>query len=349
MPAATTKQPIPGPVPHTPDWYALRVFDPDRAERPVVFGASEAQKAVETPLELYLLKRGEMEPPEQTEDMEVGSLMEPVVLEMYRRRSGNFIHTGCPMYFAPECAFMAATPDAIGIPEVDDMPGVLNLEAVTDFWGVDAKTSHDRMFIRHAAANEDTNKYGEDGTDLVPTYVLWQMQQQCAVMGFPFVDVPVLFGRKYRQYRVDRDETLIKALVDAEKELAERIVNGDPPEPNWTHPNTRECLQALHGLQRGTTVVLSDDGYERWLDIARRKSTIAELEEANREDTNRILAEMESAENALFPAGGREIHRSVIACSHFGWNDVANARRLIGQVKRKGYEKLTERQTKNRS
>ena len=334
-------KPITGPAPHSDEWYSLRLFNPDRQERPIVFGASEAMKAVENPLELYLLKRGEMDPPEQTEDMEVGSLMEPVVLEMYRRRSGNYIVTGCPMYFHGEHAFMAATPDAIGIPEKD---GQLAFDK-DGYWGVDAKTSHDRMFIKQALVDTDVNKYGAEETDMVPSYVLWQMQQQCAVMGFPYVDVPVLFGRKYRIYRVDRDETLIQALVDAEKELAERIINCDPPEPNWTHPQAKTCLQALNGLERDLSIVLSDEGFERWLNRTRRKEQIKELEALNAEDEVRILAEMQSAEFALFPTGEKEIRRCVIAPTHYTEKDVEDVRSKVGQVKRNGYEYFRERKT----
>lgn len=328
--------PIPGPMAYTPEWHALRLYDPDRKERPVVFGASQASKAIENPLELYLLTTGMLLPDDPTEEMEVGLLMEPVVLEMYRRRSGNEFYVGVPTHFHPEHNFMSATPDAIGLPSTPD---------TCERWGIDAKTSSDRMLLSKTAA-EDERKYGEAGTDAVPSYVLWQTQQQCAVFGFPYVDVPVLFGRRYSLYRVPRDETLIGALVAAEKELAERILNNDPPAPNWSLPETRKCLQALYGVAKGTTIALSDDRAERWNAVCRRKALIKEFEAENEIDINRILDEMQTAEFAQLPSGEKELRRSVIAESFYTQADVQALAEKVGQIKRKSHHRLTERKVK---
>jgi predicted phage-related endonuclease len=328
-------KPIPGPMPHTPEWYALRVYDPERAERPVVISASRAQAAIENPLELFLQATGRLAEPEQTEDMEVGLLMEPVVMEMYRRRSGNSTKVGLPMYFHPEHKFMAATPDAIGFrPDSGRRWG-------NDHWGVDAKTSNDRMFLRNATA-EDDDKYGPEGGDMVPAYVLWQMQAQCAVMGFPYVDVPVLFGRKYRMYRVHRDEQLIAALIAAEKELAERIVNDDPPPANYHAESTRECIRALYGLEPGLVVPIDEGNFARWTEVQRRKAQIKELEEANKADMNMVLAGLGSAQVGTFPSGTKGIKRIPVAGSVWSEDDIDAIRTKIGQVKRKSYEQLRE-------
>lgn len=331
-------KPVPGPAAYSDEWFALRLFDPERTERPVVFGASMAAMVVENPLELYMRMTRRLPPQETTEDMEVGLLMEPVVLEMYKRRSGHKIATGLPIYFHPEYPFIAGTPDAIGANEVY----LSREEYIQNGWVVDAKTSHDRMFLRDLAS-DDLGRYGAEETDLVPSRVLWQMQQLCCVFDHDHADVPVLFGRKYRFYRVYRDQTLVDTLISAEKELAERIIADEAPEPHWTHPRTRECLRILHGLEPGLQVALSDDGYERWLNVARRKNEIKEREEANLEDTNRILAEMRDAELALMPLGTKAIKRSVTRESLWTETDVWTAHEKLGQVKRKGFEQLREK------
>jgi predicted phage-related endonuclease len=307
-----------------------------------VFGASRAGAIMENPLEEFLLQTRRKPPIEQSEDMEVGSLMEPVVLEMYVRRSGNCIKTGLPLHFHGEYSFMAATPDAIGFPRANPLVDSHDPKAFLPMeWGVDAKTSTDRMFLKDATA-EDTNKYGQEGTDLVPDYTLWQMQQQCAVFGFQFVDVPVLFGRHYRGYRVHRDETLIDALVSAEKELAERILADDPPEPNFQHPRTRECLRALYGLQQGTSIVLSDENFERWVGVQRRKQEVKDLEAEIAEATNHVLAEMADAELAIMPAGSKAIKRIVVKDSLWAQKDIDEAVAKLGTTKRAGHEQLRE-------
>lgn len=323
------RKPIPGPAQYTEEWHKLRVFDPDRKDHPVVFGASEASMVMENPLELFLYKTGRKQRPEATEDMEVGSLMEPVVLEMYRRREGVVIETGIPLHFHGEHSFMAASPDAFAYEDI----------AKRKRWIADAKTSSNFMFLKEGF---DQYKYGAEGTDQVPLYTLWQMQQLCEVFDAPFADVPVLFGRKYRFYRVHRDNQLIDVLVKAEKELAERIINDDPPEPTWSAPSTRECLNALYGMERGLAVPLSDISFARWLDVQKRKEDIKILQEANKADENQILAEMGQAELGIMPQGTAAVKRIVVRDSMWTEADIGLAMANQGQVKRAGHVRLMQ-------
>ena len=323
--------PIPGPAAYSYDWFKLRLFDPDRVGRPVVFGASRAGNIIETPLEEFLYYTNRKERPEANELMEVGLLMEPVVLEMHRRRTGYKLRTGLPMFFhgSRDRSFMAATPDAEACAE--DNP--------TFVWGVDAKTTSDHMVLKQGL---DMHKYGEAGTDNVPAHVLWQCIQQCEVMNYPFIDVPVLVGRKYRAYRVYPDPTLIETLVAAEKELAERIINDDPPPPTWSHPRTRECLQALYGMEKGLVHPLSEMNFARWCEVQRRKNDIKLLEDANRADENQILAEIGQAEYASLPQGTAYIKRVVIKDSLWTEADIEAARTKLGTVKRAGHVRMQQ-------
>ena len=81
--------PIPGPDPQTDEWYALRVFDPARVERPVVFGASEAGAVLGVspfsggPLEIFNRKRRLIPEQESSDAMELGLLLEDPVLTLY--------------------------------------------------------------------------------------------------------------------------------------------------------------------------------------------------------------------------------------------------------------------------
>lgn len=327
--------PIAGPMPQTPEWLALRLYDPDRDGHKVVFGASEAAAVLglspyATPLDVYLQKTGQLPAKEDTEAMLIGRFLEGPVLDLYSHKTSRELRRNLPFYFHPKHDFMGATPDAMADGEEPR--------------AVDAKTTTHRRYNAHADVVDDM--FGEEGTDQMPADYVIQAQQQAAVMGVDKVDFPVLFdGRTLRIYTVHRDDVLIKALVDAEKELAERIINCDPPEPNWQHPQAKTCLQALNGLERDLSIVLSDEGFERWLNRTRRKEQIKELEALNAEDEVRILAEMQSAEFALFPTGEKEIRRCVIAPTHYTEKDVEDVRSKVGQVKRNGYEYFRERKT----
>lgn len=206
-----------GPMPQTPEWTALRYFDPDR-ERPVIFGASEAAAACgmspyTTPLELFLLKRRELDPEEENDAMRLGKKLEPIVLDEYQLRTGRVLAVDLPMFLHADHAFMAATPDAM---------------AESDTVAVDAKTSSFRRYNRSADVADE--KFGEEGTDQMPSDYVLQAQQQIAVLGVDSVDFPVLFdGRTLRIYTVQRNDELINIVTSAERELAERIASDDPP------------------------------------------------------------------------------------------------------------------------
>lgn len=324
-------------MPYTEAWHKMRVFDPARTDRPVCFGASEAAEALGLspysagPLELFLKKTGRIPPQEDNDAMEMGRLLEPTVLTLYERRTGKKLTREHPMYFHAEHTFMAATPDAMA-----EQPDLL---------AVDAKTSTYRRYNEFASYDDD--KFGEAGTDQMPIDYIIQAQQQAAVMGVPRVDFPVLFdGRTLRIYEVQRDEALIEAITSAEKELAERIAADDPPEANWTHPKTRECLRALYQLEIGTTITLSERSRALWLEISRRKEQIKTLQSLNEGDKNRILAEIGTAEFAAYPSGEKGIARNLVRATVFTEADLAEVQRRLGQTKRKAYETLIERKAK---
>ena len=328
--------PIPGPMPYTDEWYAIRNFDPNK---PVVFGASEAAAAMNkspysSPLELYLQKRQEVAPKETTEAMEIGTLLEPVILELYSRREGVELETNLPMYFHPVHKFMAATPDAIEAPWIPSAPSG---------GAVDAKSTTDH---RYSKDPHSLDKFGEEGTDQIPIDNLCQMQQQIAVLGVEYVKVPVLFGRKMRVYTVDKNDTLIDAIISSEKELAERIVNADPPEPNWQHPNTKKILREIYGLSQDARANLSDDAAVRWNENVAMKAEIANLESKIEENVNRLLAEMQDAEYGVFPMASKELRRVKIDAQLWSQKDIDKATKLMGTVKRRGYEYLRSRAAK---
>lgn len=330
-------QPIPGPAAYSDEWFALRVYDPARTERPVIFGASEAAEALGLspysagPLELFLKKTGRIPPQDDNQAMEMGRLLEGPVLTLYERRTGRTLTREHPLYFHGEHTFMGATPDG--------------LTCESEPKAVDAKTSTYRRYNEFASYDDD--KFGAAGTDQMPIDYILQAQQQAAVLNVARVDFPVLFdGRTLRIYEVARDEALIDAILSAEKELAERIANDDPPEASWRHPRTRECLRALYELELGTEIVLSTESRDRWVEISRRKEQIKALESRNEEDKNRILAEIGSAEFARYPGGQKGLARSVVKPTVFTEADLREVERKLGQTKRKGYEMLLERKAK---
>lgn len=288
-------QPIIGPMPQTPEWHAMRRYDPARRDRPVVIGASEAAAACGcskycSTLELYLRKRGEYEPvisPESMEAIEMGTHLEPLILDRYERRTGALLLRSLPMMFSCEDEWMAATPDGI----------VCN--DICEPWtkAVDAKATTGR---RYDSTGDDLSAFGAEGTDQIPLDYLFQGQQQCHVLGVTTVDFPVLFdARVLRIYTVNRDSDLISEMVEAERELCERIINADPPEPTWEHPGIDKVIRSLYGSMSGKIITWGAE-QTALLDEDSRLLTV-EKETKSRRDAikARLWAAMGDAEEAL--------------------------------------------------
>lgn len=324
-----------GPEAHSPEWYRLRVYDPSRIGQEVVFGASEAAEACGasrygTPLSLYLKKRQETSEdersPEATERLLTGQKLEPVILDIYEEKRRCKVHRDWPTLISAEHPWMAATLDGLG-------------EDGREKWVVESKNSGFRMFD---ASGEDEDKYGEEGTDQVPMYIMFQCQHQMAVTGLERDEVPVLSnGNRVVVYFVERDDELISQIVDAQLELAERIMEGNPPDPDYSHTGTAKALEDLYGHNKGITKVLSFDDLRVWTRRQAIKEHIKFLETRERELTNQMRHLMEGAEFAEFTGGDIRIKLTQIKDSLVTEDDVAQMQSRIGQVKRKGHVRMS--------
>lgn len=311
---------IPGSMPQTPEWLAMRFYDPERPFRKVVIGASQAAAALNqskysSALELYLELRREIPPRETTEEMEIGLAMEPVILSLFAKRYGVRIRAPQPMYHHQIHDFLAATPDA--------------LTESAEPEGVDAKCTTYRMFD---ASGADLHKFGE-GADSLPVEYILQGQQQIEVLGVPRIQFPVLLDRTLKVYTVEREPTLIEAIIDAERELVQRVIDARPPEPNWTSPKARELIRVLHGVVADKVVTLSEESVTRWSEIQRLKAEEMRIKAEIEEKKARILWEMGDAQHASFPRGTVQLSRIQVKESTY-------------TATRKAHEQLREKKVK---
>jgi len=300
----------PGPMPKTPEWDRARLYDPN-AEYPVRIGASESAAACgvsryDQPLSLYLQKRGEMvkEFDEQTQTrLRLGLMMEPVILTEYQARMQCQVTPGQPVYYSLEWPWMSATPDALAAtPDalaIDDIDGISP-------WIVECKNSGDRM---HDRSGGDESMFGVDGTDQVPIEYVFQAQHQMAVLGLSRVDFPVMFGgNRLNIYRVNRDEDLISAIVESTRVLAEQIITGTPPEPNYQAPDIRRCLRA--GVVEGKSVELPYEAADWWQQYRDSTEAISIAQKRKDECMARLLGAVGDAEFAT--VGGIRLKRVVV-------------------------------------
>jgi len=326
---------IHGPTVDDPLWLGLRTFNPER-NPPFVLGASSAGvvsgvSKYKTALELAYEIRALRDTREQSEAMHWGSIHEPQVLAEYARRTKTKVTSPNRMFMLREAPYIGATPDGMG--RDDDGSFIVEVKCTTS-----------RMFDPDHATDRDC--FGE-GPDEVPNDYLAQVNQQMIVMGVTRCDMPVLFdGNKLRIYSIPFNEQFgayLRQRLDAFYQL---MVEGEDPTPDWDHETTVDLLKTLRPVEEGRTVDMPEDmveWYEDW-----REAKVAESLAAKRKEAAlaRLLYVMGDAQLMHVPGTGMEICRSVIEPGYWTAKDVDQATRMVGQVKRKGYVRVSERKAK---
>ena len=95
--------------------------------------------------------------------------------------------------------------------------------------------------------------------DGVPEYVQLQVQHQLAVTGKAAADVAVLLGgQELRIHRIDRDDALIKRLIELEARFWTYVM-ADKPLPADGSDSASKALQALFPADHGQTLDLRGD------------------------------------------------------------------------------------------
>lgn len=324
-------KPIPGPATYTPEWYACRVYDPNR-EIPVRFGASESaamcgHDPYTTTLEMFMRKRGVDLEKEETVAMKIGKALEPVILRIYEEEAKAPMLMQPAMHFSPHRPWLAATPDALRLDDVG------NWERT-----VDAKSSNYRRIDK---TGDDETKFGTDGTDEIPIEYMFQAQHQLAVFNLDVADFAVLFDReKYGVYTIYRNENIIDEIESCAQEMLERLKNNDPPEPTWEHASTTKLLRELYGYNVGQYMIFEDAHEEMWAQYQLLGKEIEQLEEERTALKNKLIATIGDNEGGMLPTAMCRLKRVQIGDSVWSLKDIETAQQKLGQVKRKGYIKL---------
>ncbi len=272
------------PLSGTPEWYAARKTGIGASEAAAACGMSEWATA----LDIYLRKRQLVDEQADNQRMRMGRRLEPIIIDEYEDRSGLSVVRPCGLMRHPEHPHIFATPDG-DIPQVDK--------------GLECKATNFRQAAR----------LGDEGTDSILDEWLLQSQQGMAVTGRKIWDVAVLVdGFDLKVFTVERNESLIACIIAAETELWQRIQNGDPPEPDWTHARTPELIRELHGVSEGLLVALSVDAARDWELQARISERLKKWERLRDGLKARALHAMGEAEVAVLPDGLRRLKRFTV-------------------------------------
>ncbi len=202
-----------------------------------------------SPLDVYLEKTSQAEPVAETEPMRWGTLLEPVILAEFSRRTGVVVEKPRDIIRDPGCPWMLASLDGWA-PE---------LEAV-----VELKTAR------------SAEGWGEDGSGEIPAYYQTQVAHYLAVTGARIAFVPVLIGAaEFRVYQVERDDLLIRDMVEAERAFwHDHVLAGVPPEP----VNAADAAR-LWGRDNGETIEVAGEIADDVEELRHLKAQAKEIEE----------------------------------------------------------------------
>jgi len=272
-------------APHTDEWHALRKTGIGASEAAAACGLS----SYKTPLDLYLDKTGQIDPFKGNDATRLGNLLEPVIESEFVTRTGiKVIESPMGLFRSRFHPFMLATPDA------DCEDRALGEWKSTTF--------------RRAA------ELGEQESDNLPADWICQCQQQMHVMNRQLVHVAVLIdGRTLKTYQVERNDRLIEGIISAERELWDRCINHDPPEPDFEHSRTPQLIRDMYGIvEAGDAIELSDDAAWWW---QCRKDIMATIREKTKQADDlkaKVLHEIGNSSGGILPGTGKMVRRKEV-------------------------------------
>ncbi|MGU5582551.1 YqaJ viral recombinase family nuclease [Aeromonas hydrophila] len=254
--------------------------------RQLGIGSSDAAVAVglspyKCPLSLWLEKTARKAPEDisQKEAVLWGVELEPVLAQVYTKRTGYKVRRVNAVLQHPEHTFMLANLDreVVGHP---DGPGILEIKTAS----------------YHSAPQ------WEEG---VPVAYQCQVLHQLAVTGHAWAEVAVLIGgQDFRIYRIERDEEKIGDLIRREAHFWQQVRQDWQPEPDGSS-DAAAALGWLFPRDDGQTVDLSDSPefnqlFGQLLQLREQKEAVEQQESLIKQ---RLQATLGEATAGLFADG----------------------------------------------
>lgn len=197
-----------------------------------------------SPVDVWLDKTGRTEPDlEMSEPAYFGIELESFVAAEYSKRSGNKVQRVNQAMKHPEHNWMLANIDRAVV--ADGSRARLDK---------DGKLTGIKGLLECKTASAYLEREWSDGS--APLAYVAQCQWYMAVTGAEWCDLAVLIGgQKYVCHRIDRDESLIDAVIEAGRQFWFNVLDGSPPTPR----TPEETLALFPTNSRDDLVLASDD------------------------------------------------------------------------------------------
>ncbi|MGM8898671.1 MULTISPECIES: YqaJ viral recombinase family nuclease [unclassified Psychrobacter] len=244
-------------------------------------------------LELWLIKTGRMssdidESIEGYAPLYWGNTLEPMVAKYYQEKTGNKVRrvNAILQHPEPDKAFMLANLDY----------------AVTG--------SDEVQVLECKTAGEHGAKLWRDG---VPLYVTCQVQHQLAVTGKQAAHICVLLcGHEAKIYKVERDERLIKSIIEQERLFWQYVETDTPPMPDHSE-SAAKALKLLYPTPKPSSKVdlREDEGANKLFDkLLGYRVSMEDLEHRHDQVKHQLQTLIKDNEVAVFNQGAISWKRS---------------------------------------
>lgn len=257
--------------------------------RQLGIGSSDAAAAVglnpyRSALELWMDKTGRgdalpaVDPHDESSPMYWGTLLEPIVVAHYTKRTGRKVRRLNAVLQHPQHPWMLANIDR-------------EVLGCTDVQLLECKT-----------AGLNGARLWKDG---VPEYVQLQVMHQLAVTGKKTADVAVLIcGQELQIHRIERDEELIAQLIMLEKRFWTFVENETPPPADGSE-SADLALRSLYPHDSGTVLDWSAEPEMSavFSDLLAVRQSLEHQESQQAQLKQRIQQRMGDASRVLFETG----------------------------------------------
>lgn len=210
---------------------------------------------------------------------------------------------GTPMYWGNllESAVADAYQDFMGVKVRKSLTTLKHKQHEFIVCHLDRKIEGKRKILE-CKTSFSRDKWGETGTDEVPFNYLIQVQHQMAVTGYEEADIAVLIaGSEFRYYPVQRDEDIIKRIIEAENEFwHEHVLSDVAPEPSC-----RKDVQLLYAANNELAIDADNETVNAVEQLSQLKSQSKENEKQQEKLEDQITLFMKDATSLQY--FGKEI------------------------------------------
>ena len=249
------------------------------AERSRSVGASEAAAVLgvcpySTPIDVWQRKLGLAPPLPESEPMLWGTLLEPIILAEYERRTGRTVFDRQQFVRHKRAPWMTATLDGM---------------------------AEDRL-VEVKTTSAYAREWGDEETDQIPESYLIQVHHQMAVTERDRADVVALIGgQRLRIYEVERNADLVELIEDRVAQFWDCVLRRSPPD--WGRMDAR-TLAVLNPDCEGEIAL----GHEAAMDLDAYEQAQYEIQRLTKVKTmaaERVLAALGSSQFGVLPDGSR--------------------------------------------